>query len=97
MKNIDHSAIEVRLKLGWRYVTKPTTNTTRIAEAIAAKMLAPSIMFFSTSSRDTIDVPMRLPPHAGPGGGSCRNLSVTQGMVIPMVWQCSSGPPGTPA
>lgn len=28
---------------------------------------------------------MRLPPHAGPGGGSWRNLSVTAGMVaIPL-------------
>ncbi len=29
-----------------------------------------------------MEVPMRLPPQAGPGGGSVRNLSVTQHMVI---------------
>lgn len=29
-----------------------------------------------------MEVPMRLPPQAGPGGGSVRNLSVTQHMVM---------------
>src|SRR5699024_1886184 len=58
-------------------------SATRITHAIAAKMLAPIIVSFSTSRRATIEVPMRLPPHAGPGGGSSRNFLVTERIVTP--------------
>src|SRR5699024_5725481 len=83
MKNIDHSATVVRWKLGCRYRANPMVSATRMTYAIAVKMLAPIIMSFSTSRRATIEVPMRLPPHAGPGGGSARNFLVTQGIVTP--------------
>src|SRR5699024_175275 len=83
MKNIYHSATVVRWKLGCRYRANPMVSATRITHAIAAKMLAPIIVSFSTSRRATIEVPMRLPPHAGPGGGSSRNFLVTERIVTP--------------
>ncbi|GAA0201267.1 hypothetical protein GCM10009537_02000 [Corynebacterium riegelii] len=82
MAYIAHAANVVRWKAGLRYRTNPAVRTTKMAQAITANMPAKGSMPTSTNKRATIDVPIKLPPHAGPGGGSLPYLSDITGTVL---------------